>query len=249
MGCAGVLPEQDASDLTNQVLCGCAVALTFQNLKSAAHRFAVATGAFAIVLFARAITAVRGIFQGITPDATQRIFFANHASNGDFVLIWTVLPPRVRAITRPVAAAEYWLASSLRRFVGRDVFRAVLIERDASARTADPVTQMAVALDEGASLIIFPEGTRNTTDAALLPFKTGLYHLACARRDVDLVPVWIDNLNRVMPKGGIVPIPLICTVTFGAAIRCMDGETKDAFLGRARGALLALSPASEKAIT
>ncbi len=213
--------------------------------KRGAKGIAAAGGAFAIVLFARAITAVRGIFDGIKPDATQRIYFANHASHGDFVLIWTVLPPRVRAHTRPVAAADYWLASGLRRFIGCDVFNAVLIERDASQRTVDPVDQMADALDGGASLIVFPEGTRNTTDAALLSFKSGLFHLACARPAVELVPVWIENLNRVMPKGGIVPIPLICTVTFGAPIHC-DGEGKDAFLTRARAALLSLAPRTER---
>jgi 1-acyl-sn-glycerol-3-phosphate acyltransferase len=196
----------------------------------------------AIILFARAITAVRGIFSGIAPDETQRIYFANHASHGDFVLIWSVLPPRLRTMTRPVAAAEYWTASALRRFIGKDVFNAVLIDRDPTLRAQDPVAQMAEAIDEGNSIIVFPEGTRNTTEERLLPFKSGLYHLAKARPDVDCVPVWIDNLNRVMPKGGLVPIPLICTVTFGAPLRLDGNEEKQDFLNRAREALLALAP-------
>lgn len=198
--------------------------------------------AAAIILFARAITAVRGIFAGIEPDARQRVYFANHASHGDFVLIWTVLPPRLRNATRPVAASEYWTASAIRRFIGRDVFNAVLIDRDAALRERDPVAQMALALEQGYSLIVFPEGTRNTTEQRLLPFKSGLYHLARAQPEVDLVPVWIDNLNRVLPKGGVVPLPLICTVTFGAPIRLVDNEEKDAFLVRARAAMLALVP-------
>lgn len=204
----------------------------------------VAAGAVraGIVLFAHAITAVRGIFAGIAPDTVQRVYFGNHASHGDFVLIWTVLPPRLRRQTRPVAGADYWGASRLRRFIGREVFDAVLIDRDPATRSADPVTQMAEALDSGASLIVFPEGTRNMTEAPMLPFKSGLYHLAKARPGVDLVPVWIDNLNRVMPKGGIVPIPLICTVTFGAPLHVGKDEPKQAFLDRAQAALLALSP-------
>ena len=106
----------------------------------------------------------------------------------------------------------------------------------------NPVTRMIAALDAGASLILFPEGTRNLTETRLLPLKSGLYHLAKARPDVELVPVWIENLNRVMPKGEIVPIPLLCTVTFGAAMQFADGEDKGGFLERARAALLALAP-------
>ena len=195
-----------------------------------------------IILFARFVTAVRGRWEGVAPAEGQRIYFANHASHGDFVLIWTVLPRRQRFATRPVAGSDYWLASRLRRFIGRDVFNAVLIDRDPQTRRADPIVQMAEALDAGSSLIVFPEGTRNTTDAPLLPFKSGLYHLARLRPGVDLVPVWIENLNRVMPKGEFVPIPLICTVTFGAALRVSASDTKQAFLDRAEASLLALSP-------
>lgn len=195
----------------------------------------------AVLGFARLITAVRGIWAGSEPTETQRIYFANHTSHGDFVLVRAVLPPRLRQTTRPVAGAEYWLKSNARRFIGCDVFNAVLIERDRTARTVDPVARMAQAIDAGASLIVFPEGTRNTTDEPLLPFKSGIFHLARARPDVELVPVWIDNLNRVMPKGAFVPLPLICTVTFGAAFRLEADESKQDFLARAQAALLALS--------
>ncbi|MCU0856174.1 MAG: 1-acyl-sn-glycerol-3-phosphate acyltransferase [Rhodobacteraceae bacterium] len=200
-----------------------------------------------IVLFARFITAVRAIWAGVEPVPAQRVYFANHTSNGDFILLWAVLPPRLRAETRPVAALDYWLKTPMRAFVGREVFRAVLIDRRPEARVADPVTQMAEALDEGASLIIFPEGQRNSSEVPLLPFKSGLYHLARMRPEVDLVPVWIENLNRVMPKGEVVPVPLLCTVTFGAALRVAEGEEKAAFLDRASGALVALRPAREGA--
>lgn len=201
----------------------------------------------AITLFARALTAVQPVWQGIDPGAArQRIYFANHASNGDFVLVWSVLPPRLRRVTRPVAGADYW-RSGLRRFIGAEVFRALLIRRDGSAPRGEAVDQMALALDEGASLILFPEGTRNLTDDRLLPFRSGLYHLAAARPQVELVPVWIENLNRVLPKGAIVPVPLMCKVTFGAPLTVAEGEAKDAFLARTRAAMLALAPAEPAA--
>jgi 1-acyl-sn-glycerol-3-phosphate acyltransferase len=198
----------------------------------------------AIVIFARFVTAVRPVWAGVAPEPTQRIYFANHTSNGDFVLIWTVLPQGLRAMTRPVAGSDYWLASQLRAFLGREVFHAVLIDRRREMRTEDPVAQMLAALETGASLIIFPEGTRNTGTEPLLPFKTGIYHMAVARPDIDLVPVYIRNLNRVMPKGEIIPVPLICSVIFGEALRLLPDESKEDFLTRARQALLATAAAA-----
>jgi 1-acyl-sn-glycerol-3-phosphate acyltransferase len=198
--------------------------------------------AAAFVLFARAITAVRAIWPEHGLPSRPCVYFANHSSHGDFVLVWAVLPPRLRKMARPVAGAEYWLKSKVSTFIGRDVFNAVLIEREREKRTQDPIELMTTAIDDGSSLILFPEGTRNQTDARLLPFKSGLFHLVSARPDVELVPVWINNLNRVMPKGEIVPIPLICTVTFGDALRLTPNEGKDAFLERMQAALLALAP-------
>lgn len=196
----------------------------------------------AILVFARFMTAPRAIWQGIEPVPRQRVYFANHSSNGDFVLLWTVLPAPLRRQTRPVAALDYWLKSPLRAFIGREVFNAVLIDRRPEARAEDPVTQMVTALDQGASLIIFPEGQRNNSDDPLLPFKSGLFHLAKTRPEVDLVPVWIANLNKVMPKGEVIPLPLICTVTFGTPLHLAADEPKDVFLARASQSLLALQP-------
>ncbi len=206
---------------------------------------AIAATASIIVLTARAITAVRGIFLVAEPKPGTRIYFANHASHGDFVLVWTVLPPALRKRTRPVAAAEYWTSSALRRFIGRSVFNAVLIDRDPKHDARCAIASMANALEQGDSLIIFPEGTRNVSEDALLPFRSGLYHLARAQPHVDLVPVWIDNLNRVMPKGRLLPVPIICSVTFGAPLRVETSENRQAFLERARSALLATAPQSE----
>jgi 1-acyl-sn-glycerol-3-phosphate acyltransferase len=207
--------------------------------------FAARVTGQAISVFARFMTAPRAIWQGIEPVPHQRVYYANHSSNGDFVLLWTALPGPLRHQTRPVAALDYWLKSPLRAFIGRDVFNAVLIDRRPEARTEDPVAQMVTALDLQASLILFPEGQRNSSEDPLLPFKSGLYHLAKARPDVDLVPVWIANLNRVMPKGEVIPVPLICTLTFGAPLHLDEDEPKDAFLVRASQALLALRPQAQ----
>lgn len=195
-----------------------------------------------IIGFVRLLTGAQAFWRGGRPNASQRIFFANHASHGDFVLLWASLPPWLRRRTRPVAGADYWNRSALRSFIGGRVFRAVLIDRERKDGSPDPIEQMVAALASGDSLILFPEGTRNTTDAVLLPFKSGLFHLANRYPNAELVPVWINNLARVMPKGQIIPIPLLCTVTFGAALPRIDGEDKAAFLERARAAMLELRP-------
>lgn len=195
-----------------------------------------------IIGFVRLLTGAQAFWRGGRPNAAQRIFFANHASHGDFVLLWASLPPWLRRRTRPVAGADYWNKSAARRFIGGRVFRAVLIDRERKEVAPDPVEQMVAALAGGDSLILFPEGTRNTTDAVLLPFKSGLFHLAMQYPRAELVPVWINNLARVMPKGQLLPIPLLCTVTFGTTLPRIDGEDKTAFLERARDAMLALRP-------
>lgn len=195
----------------------------------------------AIVAFARVLTGVRATWHGRAPEAGPTVYFANHTSHGDFVLVWSVLPRSLRAATRPVAAADYWLGSGLRRFVGLQVFRALPIDRERRPGAPDPVQAMARCLHDGDSLILFPEGTRNAGDELLLPLRSGLYHLAAACPDARLVPVWIHNLRRVLPKGSLVPVPLACTVDFGPPLARRPGEDKAAFLARARAALLALA--------
>ncbi len=187
------------------------------------------------------LTGVRALWAEPPPTAPC-VFYGNHVSHGDFVLLWAVLPPALRKRTRPVAGADYWDRDPLRRYIGRRVVRAVLIERERTRRREDPIAQMDAVLAAGGNLILFPEGTRNLGDADLLPFRSGLYHLAAGRSGLPLVPAWIDNLHRVLPKGEFLPIPLLCTVRFGAPVVLMPGEGKGAFLDRARAALLALKP-------
>ncbi|WP_420138330.1 lysophospholipid acyltransferase family protein [Sphingomonas sp.] len=193
--------------------------------------------------FARLVTGVVGDWRGCPPALNQRVYFANHSSHGDFVLIWTVLSVRARRQTRPVAAADYWNVPGLRRFIGAHVFNALLIDRKAGGGSA--IAAMADALTQGDSLIIFPEGTRNTGTTPLLPLRPGIHHLARAWPAVEFVPVWIDNIARVMPKGELLPVPLLCSVIFGEPIALAPDETREEFLRRASQALLQLKPGEE----
>jgi 1-acyl-sn-glycerol-3-phosphate acyltransferase len=185
------------------------------------------------------LTGVRGYWVGCAPSGEQRIYYANHSSHIDFVLVWSALPPKLRVKTRPVAAEDYWNGGALRMYLGKRVFRGVFVERVWSDRAVSPIAPMIEALDRGDSLILFPEGTRGT-GAELLPFKSGIFHVAKERPQIDLVPVWMDNSYRVMPKGAMLPIPLLCRVTFGAPIHIEANEDRDVFLERLRSHLLEL---------
>lgn len=177
--------------------------------------------------------------------AGATVYFANHRSHADAVLLWAVLPPALRRRTRPVAAADYWLGSALRRFLSLQLFRALVVERLARRGAANPVQAMAAALQAGEALIVFPEGTRNNSGTrSLLPLQAGLYHLARRCPEVQLVPVWLDQLDRLLPKGRRLPSPVRCSVSLGAPLQLQPGEGCAAFLDRASHALLALRPAA-----
>ncbi|WP_447772428.1 lysophospholipid acyltransferase family protein [Variovorax boronicumulans] len=267
----------------------------------------------------RLLTGAQARWYGCPPKAEQRIYFANHQSHADLVMIWAALPEELRSITRPIAARDYWANTPFKRWITTEVFNAVYVERAATAPAAaaapvapplpearppaasnapaeriepsmepllpietitaaeapqeiqgqldlpapppppppvapppviepeapaeppvaDPLAPLIDALRSGDSIIIFPEGTRGHTGEPQ-KFKSGLYALATMFPDVVLVPAWIDNVQRVMPKGEIVPVPILCSVTFGAPIRVEEGEERRPFLDRARAAVIAL---------
>lgn len=194
-----------------------------------------------LAFLVRLATGVR-LLHDLPEDGKRRVYFANHSSHLDFMVIWAALPALQRASTRPVAAAEYWEKGPLRRWLSSRIFKAVLIPRDlARMRQEDPLGKMLAALDSGADLIVFPEGTRSDS-GEIGPFKPGLHHLISKRPDLVLVPVFLENLSRILPKGELFPLPLMGQAVFGHPLAApAEGETKAAFLGRARDSVLQLS--------
>ncbi len=198
---------------------------------------------------ARGVSGVQVQWAGCQPDERQRIYFANHTSHLDFIVLWSALPSEIRAKTRPIAAKDYWEQTPLRRFLATNVFHAIFLERTSTGklRHSDEahlpgrhvLDEMADALGTENSLILFPEGTRGTGDR-VGPFRSGIYHLALRRPDVELVPAYLENLNRILPKGEVLPVPMLSLLTFGKPIQVEPDEDRDAFLERAREAVLSL---------
>lgn len=209
----------------------------------------------AIAGLARFAAGTSVFWTGGPPDERQRVYFANHTSHLDFVVLWSALPPAVRRLTRPVAARDYWEQGAVRRFLAGRIFRAVLVDRmggpggsggngrEDAQRVAAARRTIQILLDEigdRESLIVFPEGTRGP-GGGVGPFKSGLYHLCRAKPELEAMPVYLDNMNRILPKGESVPVPMMSRALFGRAIRILPEESKTQFLERARAALLALA--------
>lgn len=193
----------------------------------------------AIAASLRLLTGAQARWIGCDPHPRPRVYFANHTSHLDGPTLWATLPPELRARTRPIAARDYWSSSRLRKFLAEQVFHAILVERKRPTPRDNPLDRMLEALDAGESLILFPEGGRHSgTDPA--PFQCGLYHLAKKRPEIELVPTLLDNMNRILPKGEFLPVPLISSVTFGPPVRLETGEPRDPFLARTREAVMGL---------
>lgn len=185
-----------------------------------------------LALIARILSGASTRWIDCQPDTCQRVYFANHTSHLDALVLWSSLPREIRALTRPVAAKDYWSKGAIRRHLAKS-FNALLIDRKAIKVHQSPVDLMIREIGEKHSLIVFPEGSRNT-EALMGEFKSGLYYLSKKRPDLELVPVYIDNLNRVLPRGEFLPVPLLSCITFGAPIWLETGESKIEFLKRAR---------------
>jgi 1-acyl-sn-glycerol-3-phosphate acyltransferase len=193
------------------------------------------TGAI-LAMIARLVSGASVRWIDSQPDTCQRVYFANHTSHLDAIVIWSALPPDVRALTRPVAAKDYWTAGRLRRYMATQVFNALLIDRTEIKVHQSPVDVMLHAIGDRYSLIVFPEGGRGSGNE-IGEFKSGLYYLCKKRPDLELVPVHIDNMNRILPRGEFLPVPLLTCISFGPPMWLEAGEPKADFLRRAREAV------------
>lgn len=191
-----------------------------------------------LTLIARFLSGASVRWVDCQPDTCQRVYFANHTSHLDPILVWSALPYPVRKLTRPVAAKDYWIRGRVRRHIA-EAYNALLIDRKEIKVHQSPVDLMIREIGDVYSLILFPEGGRTSGDE-VNEFKSGLYYLSKKRPDLELVPVCINNVNRILPKGKVLPVPLLSSITFGPPMWLEKGETKTDFLSRAREAVCRL---------
>lgn len=191
--------------------------------------------AYALTLIAKLMSGASVRWVDCQPDTCQRIYFANHTSHLDALVLWSSLPKEVRAVTRPVAARDYWEKNALRRYIA-SLFHALLIDRENIKVHQSPVEAMLREIGDKYSLIVFPEGGRSAGEE-IGDFKSGIYYLAKKRPDLELVPVFMDNMNRILPRGEFLPVPLLSSITIGPPIWLEAGEPKPQFLRRAREAV------------
>jgi len=164
-----------------------------------------------LALLARFLSGVSVRWIDSQPDTCQRVYFANHTSHLDAIVLWSSLPQEVRLLTRPVGAKDYWNAGPIRRHFANEIGHRY-------------------------SLIVFPEGSRSSGQG-IGEFKSGLYYLCKKRPDLEMIPVHIDNMNRILPRGEVLPVPLLTCISFGPPLWLEAGEPKTEFLDRAREAV------------
>jgi len=175
----------------------------------------------------------RDVFSGV------KIFYSNHTSHLDFVVIWAALPTHIRKKVVPVGARDYWESGTIKKFFAKKIFKAALIDRSAITPSNNPLNSLRDTLEKGSSLIIFPEGTRSP-DGTIGSFKSGIYHIAKLFPEIEFVPVYVKNSHRILPKGEFLLVPVLCSVTFGEPIKLEKEEDKKSFLLRSRNAIEAL---------
>lgn len=192
-----------------------------------------------LIAFLRLVIGASARWESQPDFSRQRIYIANHTSHIDTLAIMSALPREARIKTKPIAAADYWGKNRFLSWVSQKGLNAVLIDRKGKSRE-EALAPVVEALNAGHSVIFFPEGTRSQSS---MPgeFKSGLHSLYSQFPDVEMVPIYLENLHRAMPKGKRVLLPILCTIRIGNPIVRKEGEQRVPFLMRAHEAVVELS--------
>ncbi|MEZ5775116.1 MAG: lysophospholipid acyltransferase family protein [Hyphomicrobiaceae bacterium] len=157
------------------------------------------------------------------PRTGPAIIAANHNSHLDTMVLMSLFPLTMIHRVRPVAAADYFLATPARSWFVRNVIGIIPLERQvardvATGAVKDPFAEPVRALQRGDIIIIYPEGTRGAPETRK-ELKAGVARLVSQARSVWVTPVYLHGLGKALPKGSWIPVPFFCDVLVGKRFR------------------------------
>lgn len=185
-----------------------------------------------MLFFALAIKPFMALFIGLRVRGREHltgsepiILVANHSSHLDTMSLLSLFPlSKLRGI-RPVAAADYFERNAFVSILTKTLFNILPIARKNITPENNPLRRMREAIAAGDSLIIFPEGTRGS-GRELGEFRSGVAHLIEKVPGVPVVPAYLVNMGRSLPKGEFIPVPFFCEIRIGAP-RVMTGTRQE----------------------
>jgi len=178
-----------------------------------------------MIFFALLIRPFLALFIGLRvrgrenlPESGPFILIANHSSHLDTVSLLSLFPLNRLRVIRPVAAADYFERNRIISVLTKTLFNILPIARKRITAENNPIRQMCAALEAGDSLIIFPEGTRGSGEE-LGEFRSGVAHLLEKMPEVCVVPAYLINMGRSLPKGEFIPVPFFCEIHLGMPLK------------------------------
>lgn len=158
------------------------------------------------------------------------IIAANHNSHLDTLILLSLFPNSQLKRVRPVAAADYFMKNKLTAWCSKNFIGIIPLKRKITATHSHPLAEVYQALEQGESIIIFPEGSRGEPEE-LAPFKKGIAHLAKDFPQIPIVPVCIRGAGKVLPKGEALLVPFGLDVNIASPLYYTD-ESCQAFVAR-----------------
>jgi 1-acyl-sn-glycerol-3-phosphate acyltransferase len=156
----------------------------------------------------------------------QFILIANHNSHMDTMALMSAIPSRFIHRVHPIAARDFFGGSLFSRILMRYLVNATLIRRDREDPKRDPIDDMDKMLKKQRSLILYPEGSRGIP-GKMSNFKRGLGYLVQRNPNINVIPVYLENIYKTLPKGKKLILPYNCSIKFGQPIKFNSLEMED----------------------